>query len=300
MANVTRRRTGEFLRKLFALLISQPGGARAGALIAQVAADSNLTEWESGQYPSGGQRFEKILRFATVDCVKAGWLQKSKGSWLVTEAGQKAYERFKDPEAFYKEACRLYSQWKSERDAIVGPATPQAIDEEIEIGAEKLSFTFEEAEERAWGQIEKFLQTSDPFEFQDIVADLLTAMGYHVSWVSPPGKDGGVDIVAYTDPLGVQGPRIKVQVKRTQTKISHEVLRAFVATINMSDVGIYVCLAGFTKDAEDYARNQETRRITLIDADGLVELWVDHYDKLSEEAHQRLPLIPIYFLAPKE
>ena len=41
-----------------------------------------------------------------------------------------------------------------------------------------------------------------PYQFQDLVAALLRAMGYHVAWVAPPGKDGGTDIVAYTDPLG--------------------------------------------------------------------------------------------------
>lgn len=300
MAQVTRRRTGEFLRKAFELMLKEPNGMKAGAVIAQVATACDLTDWEKGLYPSGGQRFEKILRFATVDAAKAGWLQRNKGIWLVTETGQKAFEKYKDPEAFYVEACRLYSIWRKERDAVTGPATPQDTDEQIEAGAEKLSVTFDEAEEQAWTQIERYLGTSDPFEFQEMVANLLEAMGYHVSWVSPPGKDGGVDIIAYTDPLGAQGPRIKVQVKRTQSKISSDGLRSFIATINGGDVGIYVCLAGFTKDAEDYARNQETRRVKLIDARAFVDLWIDHYDKLDEEAHQRLPLIPIYFLSPKE
>jgi restriction system protein len=299
LANVTRARTGAFVRNLFQLLAAEPTGAKASDLIAKVAAMSDLTEWEKGQFPSGGQRFEKVLRFATVDCVKAGWLQKSKGVWQITEAGEKAYAKYKNPEAFYREACRLYEAWKRERDSIVGPATPQASDEDLEVGAEKLSVTLEEAEEQAWSQIERFLQTCDPFEFQEMVADLLSAMGYHVSWVSPPGKDGGVDIIAFTDPLGAQGPRIKVQVKRTQTKIAIDGLRAFVATVMGGDVGIYVCLAGFTKEAQDYAR-QETRRITLIDVEEFVDLWVDHFDKLAEEAHQRLPLTPIYFLSKKD
>ncbi|WP_238185447.1 winged helix-turn-helix domain-containing protein, partial [Methylobacterium trifolii] len=107
MAVITRRRTGEFLRKLFELLITDPSGVKASTLVEAVGNAFSLTEYEKGLYPSGGQRFEKILRFATVDCVKAGWLQKNKGLWLVTEAGQKAYTQFQDPEIFYKEACRL-------------------------------------------------------------------------------------------------------------------------------------------------------------------------------------------------
>jgi predicted Mrr-cat superfamily restriction endonuclease len=33
-------------------------------------------------------------------------------------------------------------------------------------------------------------------------------------YVAPPGPDGGIDLIAHTDPLGTTGPRIKVQVKR--------------------------------------------------------------------------------------
>jgi restriction system protein len=38
-------------------------------------------------------------------------------------------------------------------------------------------------------------------------------MDYHVAWISPPGKDRGIDIIVYNDPLGTTVPRIKVQVK---------------------------------------------------------------------------------------
>ena len=40
----------------------------------------------------------------------------------------------------------------------------------------------------------------NPNELQELVADLLRAMDYHVAWVAPPGKDGGVDVLAFTDP----------------------------------------------------------------------------------------------------
>jgi len=46
----------------------------------------------------------------------------------------------------------------------------------------------DEAEEKSWEQIQQYLQQIKPYEFQELVADLLRAMGYHVSWVAPPGK----------------------------------------------------------------------------------------------------------------
>jgi restriction system protein len=138
-----------------------------------------------------------------------------------------------------------------------------------------------------------------PFEFQDLVADLLRAMGYHPSWIAPPGKDGGVDIVAHTDPLGLHSPRIKVQVKRKTTeRVNTDALKSFIANLGDDDVGIYVTLMGFTKDAEDFARSQERRKITLVDRDKLVDLWIQFGTKLDERARQRFPLSPIYFLTP--
>lgn len=301
MANITRARTGEFLRKLFEVLLAEPEGLHAAAAIGLVRSAVKLSDYEAGSYPSGGQRFEKILRFATVDCVKAGWLRKDDGVWTVTDAGAKAHSAFKSPEAFYKEACRLYAIWKAERDATLAvPASTAAEPEAIEDAAEKLSVTVEAAEDHAWAEISAFLHASDPFEFQEMVADLLRGMGYHVPWVSPPGKDGGVDVIAFTDPLGATGPRIKVQVKRWQSKVDSDGLKSFLASLSNGDVGLYVCLAGFTKDAQDYARNQENRRVTLIDARRFVTLWVETYNKLADEARRRLPLVPVYFLAPQD
>lgn len=136
-----------------------------------------------------------------------------------------------------------------------------------------------------------------PYDFQNLVAALLGAMGYHVGWIAQPGKDGGVDILAFNDPLGTTLPRIKVQVKRQQQKVAVDGLRAFMALLGSDDVGIFVNTGGFTRDAIDEARSQTTRRVTLVDQGRLVKLWTEHYAKLEEGARRRLPLVPVYFLA---
>jgi restriction system protein len=48
------------------------------------------------------------------------------------------------------------------------------------------------------------------------------------------------------------------------------------------------------------ARSQEGRKITLLDLQAVFDLWVEHYEKLNQDAPRRLPLKPIYFLAPEE
>ncbi len=131
-----------------------------------------------------------------------------------------------------------------------------------------------------------------------MVGGLLVGMGYHVAWVAPQGKDGGVDIVAYRDPLGADRPRIKVQVKRTESKVSVEGLRSFLAVLGDQDVGLFVCVSGFTRDAEDKAREQEKRQVTLVGPKELFDLWIRHYERIPQEDRSLLPLRPVWFLSP--
>ena len=241
------------------------------------------------------RRFDNTIRFATVTTVKAGWLVKAKGEWSLTDGGRIAYNRFVEPEEFRREAERLYRAWKETQ-----PATPE-IEAETEVPEDDAGNTFEEAEEAAWGEIRNYLTTMPPYDFQELVASLLKAMNYHVLWIAPPGPDRGIDIIAHTDPLGTSSPRIKVQVKRqADTKISREGISSFVGTLGSQDVGIYVSAGGFTAEAEREARSQEQRRVSLIDLDRLVALWIEHSASLHDADRQRLPLKPIYFLAPRE
>ena len=296
MAEVTRRRTGEFMRNLFKILMPLPEGMQAKDALAALAKTVTLTDYESGSYPTGGRRFEKIVRFATVDCVKAGWLQKVKGRWFITDAGQEAVAKYNDPETFYKEAVKLYHEWKASQP----DSDEQRTKDHDESGGEKsVAITFEEAEEQAWLEIQQYLRGMKPYDFQDLVAALLSAMGYHVSWIAPPGKDGGIDILAAADPLGTKPPRIKVQVKRQQQAVTTDGLRSFMALLGDDDVGIFVSMGGFTKDAAEEARTQEKRKVTLIDLEKLFDLWVENYGKLNDDGRRRLPLKPIQFLAPE-
>lgn len=296
MAEVTIRRTGEHLRKLFEILMAQPDGMQARDALEALAPAVHMTPYESGSYESGGRRFDKIIRFATVDCVKAGWLQKQKGRWTITAEGREAYGTYSDPESFYRRALELYRKWKQARDDSEQGIAEGDGEEEVERTA---AVTLEEAQEASWGEIRSFIHATNPYDFQDLVGALLKGLGYHIAWVAPPGKDGGVDLVATPDPLGVGSPRIKVQVKRQVNSVDVNGLRSFLATLGTDDVGLFVCLGGFTKDADYEARQQTTRRITLIDIERLYDLWVEHYAKLPDEDRRRLPLQPVYFLAPE-
>ncbi|MSS28498.1 Mrr restriction system protein [Desulfovibrio sp. PG-178-WT-4] len=301
MAQITNKRLGELIQALFRILEKHPDGMKAQEALAALADAVTLTEYEAGSYESG-RRFEKIVRFATVDTVRAGWLIKEGGIWTLTQEGAQALKLYEDPLEFHKKAAQLYQQWRKHYKGVQSDAqAPIVTDvEEVEDESEKsVSVSYEEAKEQAQEKIDTFLHAMDAYDFQKLVADLLRAIGYHVTWIAPPGKDGGVDILAYTDPLGTQGPRIKVQVKQQQKAVTEPDLKSFMANIGQHDSGIFFCTGGFTKDAETYARSQESKRIMLIDSAKLVQLWTDNIPRLSDQAWQRLPLTPIYFLTPE-
>lgn len=298
MAEITAKRVGELQRGVFRVLMDQPEGLPAKEVLHRMELVVPPTAFEKTDYPNnpGVRRFEKMIRFATIAPVKASWLIKDKGKWYITEEGRNAFVKYPDPEEFKREAVRLYYQWRVKQPKAAPEfdlETASVIDNVTDPAS-----TFEEAEETAWSEIERYIQVMNPYDLQKLVAALLRAMGYHVSWIAPPGPDKGIDILAHNDPLGTSTPRIKVQVKRRADKISVDGLRSFMAVLGDQDVGIFVSTGGFTADAESEARTKETRKLTLLDLEKLVDLWVGNYEKIDDSDKRLLPLKPVYYLAP--
>jgi restriction system protein len=295
MAEITSRRRGELVRGVFEVLMDKPDGLPAAQVLKAVEqlVPPSAFERETYERNPSVRRYEKTIRFSTITSVKAGWLVKSGGNWSLTEEGRNAYRSFIDPEAFEQEANRGYRAWAKERQ----PEQPEVEIEQASEVAESTG-TLEEAEDSAWTEIRVYLTSMPPYDFQRLVAALLKGMGYYVDWIAPPGPDGGIDLIAHTDPLATTGPRIKVQVKRRDTeKVSAESLRAFMAVLGDQDVGIYISAAGFSPQAAREARSQEKRRLKLIDLEDFVELWVQNMQRLPDQDRRRLPLKPVYFLA---
>ncbi|HSF29383.1 MAG TPA: restriction endonuclease [Candidatus Tectomicrobia bacterium] len=83
-----------------------------------------------------------------------------------------------------------------------------------------------------------------PYEFQKLVAELLVAISYHVPFVAPPGRDGGIDLTVYKDPLGTSTPRIKVRVKHREQKLTvREVGELEALQRKEGDIGLIVSVS---------------------------------------------------------
>jgi restriction system protein len=76
MAKIPKDRRGKILHTVFAVLVDNPDGIKAGEAIKQVEQRLELTDFEKSYYPHrpNVRRFEKIVRFLTIPAVKAGWM----------------------------------------------------------------------------------------------------------------------------------------------------------------------------------------------------------------------------------
>jgi len=284
------------------LLLKYPDGLQANKVISKLKAVVPPTTHEMGEYESapGVMRYDRVVRFATIPAVKAGWINKTKtGLWSITDEGKNAYRKYSDPEEMGRDLQKIYKEWERKHKKRQ-PSTPTTEEGVGEQEIEQAAIALEEARESAWLEIQNYLHRLDPYDFQQLVAALLRGMGYHVDWVAPPGPDRGIDIIAHQDPLGVSGPRIKVQVKRQASRVDVKDTRGFIAVLGEGDIGVFVSTGGFTREAENEVRRLENRRVMLVDIERLVGLWIEYYKTIPEESRHLLPLIPVYFLDARD
>lgn len=127
--------------------------------------------------------------------------------------------------------------------------------------------------------------------FEHFVAHILNIIGYNTQ-VSPEGGDGGIDIIAFKDELGIEPPIIKVQVKSTDGDVTPEKVQALYGNISNGEYGLFITLSNFSKQAKQFAKSKPNLRI--IDGDELIQLILKNYEKLDSKYKAIIPLKNIY------
>ena len=280
-------------------ILSKNGGTMPiRTLMQEIEKTVELSSWEKEiMQNTGNIQWQSNMHFTSVDYVRAGYLIKKKGNWTITPEGEEALKL--GAEKLRDEAWRLYREWYRGSKNASGDK-PVTIPDDDNDPVKETMIELETLEERAINGIREYLKNKNPYEFQDIVAALLKAMGYYIQSVAPRGKDGGIDIVAYVDPLGAQTPRIKVQVKhKPETAIPASDVRALLGILKAGDIALFVTSGSYSADAKQ-AASGSNNFIRLIDGDEFIQMWQDYYDKMSDEDKNMLPLKRISFLGNNE
>ena len=299
MAKVQFSRTQACATKtLYAVMkemVERGGSIPAKEIYPWVNQNVNLTDWE--KEPAGKMqyiRWTNSFQFYSIDYQKAGFIIKKNGTWYITPEGEKALK--KSAEEVMTTANKAYDEWRK-----LNPKEENNDKEPTDETAEKdNSMNLDLLESDARERIKSYIASKSPYEFQDLVAALLRAMEYYTPFVAPKGKDGGIDIIAYLDPLGAKTPRIKVQVKhKPETAIGASEVRALLGVLKTGDIALFVTSGTYSADARNAATGSE-KFLRLIDGDEFIEMWQEYYNKMSDEDKNMLPLKRISFLGSNE
>ncbi|MBO3102577.1 restriction endonuclease [Cellulomonas fengjieae] len=127
-------------------------------------------------------------------------------------------------------------------------------------------------------------------EFEEFTADLLRALGYQAR-VTPYSQDGGVDVIAHRDPLGVEPPLIKVQCKHQTGAIGAPAVQQLIGTQGVGELSLFVTLGPYTREAQAIERQRSGLR--LLSGEDVVTLVLQNYPALSANWRNRIPLTPL-------
>lgn len=129
-----------------------------------------------------------------------------------------------------------------------------------------------------------------------LIAAILTAEGLSCA-TAPPGPDGGIDITAGRGPLGLDSPRLLVQVK-SGGQVGAPVLTQLhgVMSTHQAEQGLLVAWGGLSKPARDALKPQQLR-VRVWEAADVVEAVLRTYDRLPEDIRSQLPLRRVWMLA---
>jgi restriction system protein len=120
----------------------------------------------------------------------------------------------------------------------------------------------------------------DPFRFEQLVVDLLVAMGYggsreEAAKVTKASGDEGIDGIINEDRLGLDV--IYLQAKRWQQTVGRKEIQSFVGALagQQAHKGVFITTSDFADTAIAYAK-KVSQKVILIDGDKLAELMINH------------------------
>jgi len=124
------------------------------------------------------------------------------------------------------------------------------------------------------------VKSCSPTFFEELVVDLLLAMGYGGSRIdageiTAKSNDGGIDGVIKEDKLGLDS--VYIQAKRWQNSVGRPEVQAFVGALEgqRAKKGVMITTSTFSDGAIAYVKNID-KRVVLIDGGMLAELMIEH------------------------
>jgi len=266
--------------------LAADGEQAPSSLRAAIATIFKLSEEElAALLPSGRQAiFANRVAWALGYLKQAGLVESPRrGLYRITERGagtlRESIERIdiqylmRFPEfVAFRTASNDDAEQTPSLAKVAAESTPLTPDEQIRQGYTRLQANL------ATQLLERVRQASPKF-FEELVVELLVAMGYggsHEDASSVVGQSGdeGIDGIIKEDRLGLD--TIYIQAKRWKDSIGRPEIQRFAGALQgqRARKGVFLTTSAFTADARAYAGNLQTT-IVLIDGAQLAQLMLE-------------------------
>jgi hypothetical protein len=121
------------------------------------------------------------------------------------------------------------------------------------------------------------LREMHPRAFEELIAQLLEALGFEDVEVTSYTGDGGIDVRGTLSVGGVTNVRTAIQVKRlTKSSVSAATVQQLRGGLSPHERGLIITVGKFTRDALAEASMQDRTPISLVDGERLVDLLVEN------------------------
>lgn len=288
----TNKRDAEILLAVLKLIKDNGGSMRHADIKTELPKIFTFADKEREPRKTWKEFWHSLLSMVGgIELKQVGIIDLKKGIWSITESGERHLND--TPEQFYEAYHIPYMELVKQRKA-GNPTIENVIPTTSEDVAE---FDVESLQSKARDGIRQYIIRKDPYQFQNLVAALLRGMGYYIPFIASKGKDGGIDIIAYEDPLGAKGNQVKVQVKHyPDTAVAIDVVKHLGYSVTKAnEIGVIVTSGRFTNECHAESR-RSTRPLRLLDIEELIDLWIQFYPRMTDEDKAELPMTPVYYL----
>jgi restriction system protein len=251
-----------------------------------------LTEEQRNELlPSGKKRkLDDRVQWAKTYLKKAGLIDSTGwGRFRITQRGLDVLNN--NPGYINREFLMQFPEFEE----FITPSPSQDTDEKTlltteETPTELLRSTYQNLRQELADELLDYVLSASPTFFEQLVVDLLLAMGYGSALEDAGHRigrsgDGGIDGYIKQDKLGLDN--IYIQAKRwaRENTVGRPDLQNFVGSLIGAGAakGVFIATSSFSQAATDYVNNLQNLKIILIDGYQLTQLMIDHDVGVSVE-----------------
>ena len=247
-----------------------------------LATEFGLTEEDLKELlPSGRQTiFYNRVGWARTYMKKAGLLENpGRGRFRITERGRSVLKE--NPPAIDSKYLERFPEYIEFKNAARQADKPDGKEVESDQTPEEvLELSYQELRRDLAQELLERIKECSPRFFENLVVDLIVAMGYGGSRKDAGeavGRSGdeGIDGIIKEDKLGLDV--VYIQAKKWDGTVGRPIVQAFAGSLEgqRARKGILITTSSFSQGAKDYVERIE-KKIVLIDGQQLAQLMIDH------------------------